>query len=416
MLKMVETFSGIGAQAKALKNAKIDHEILNTADWDINAILAYDYIHNGDYVEPNKYSKMNKEELLKILSKYTLSFDGKKPAKEGQLERQNIEFLRRLCFSIDRSHNLISVTDIKGEDLPNDMNILTYSFPCQDLSLAGCWHGNNGGIDRNANNRSSMLWQIERMLLERKNQNLPMPRFLLMENVRNIMSKKHEANFEMWKKSLREMGYVNYVFSLNAIYFGIPQKRIRAYMVSVYVGNNEKLKKKVNEYFEKNNLEKVTDPKQLNRKDLHIKDILRLDYTNPVYKKEAEESQPKDTSSRRDIYRDNEKLFTSGKYAKIAPTLTTKQDRHPNSGVIDFYNEKNGMSNFRYITPREGFMFMGFDESDYEALLKNNFLVSARGNVFTRDKMNKMAGNSIVVNVLEEIFKQIDYIDKKIFN
>ena len=415
MLKMVETFSGIGAQAKALKNAKIDHEILNTADWDINAILAYDYIHNGNYVEPNKYSKMKKEELLKILSKYTLSFDGKKPAKVGQLERQNIEFLKRLCFSIDRSHNLISVTDIKGEDLPNDMNILTYSFPCQDLSLAGCWHGNNGGIDRNANNRSSMLWQIERMLLERKKQNLSMPRFLLMENVRNIMSKKHEANFEMWKKSLKDMGYTNYVFPLNAIYFGIPQKRIRAYMVSVYVGKDEKLKERINKYFEKNDLTKITDPRQLDRKVIQIKDILRLDYTNPIYKKEAEESQPKDTSSRRNIYRDNEKLYTFGKYAKIAPTLTTKQDRHPNSGVIDFNNEKKGMSSFRYITPREGFMFMGFDESDYEALLNNNFSVSARGNIFTRDKMNKMAGNSIVVNVLEEIFKQIDYIDKNIF-
>ena len=258
MLKMVETFSGIGAQAKALQNAKIEHEILNTADWDINAILAYDYIHNGDYVEPNNYSKMSKAELLKILSKYTLSFDGKKPAKSVQLERQNVEFLKRLCFSIDRSHNLVSVTDIKGADLPNDMNILTYSFPCQDLSLAGCWHGNNGGIDRNANNRSSMLWQIERILLERKKQNLTMPRFLLMENVRNIMSKKHEANFEMWKTSLRNMGYVNYVFPLNAIYFGIPQKRIRAYMVSVYVGNDKVLKKNVDNYFNKNNLTKIT--------------------------------------------------------------------------------------------------------------------------------------------------------------
>ena len=252
MLKMVETFSGIGAQAKALKNANIDFEILNTADWDINAILAYDYIHNGDYIEPNKYSNKTKEELLNILSKYTLSFDGKKPAKEGQLERQNVNFLRRLCFSIDRSHNLISVTDIRGEDLPNNMNILTYSFPCQDLSLAGCWHGNNSGIDRNANNRSSMLWQIERMLLERKSQNLSMPRFLLMENVRNIMSKKHENNFEMWKKSLRDMGYVNYVFPLNAMYFGIPQKRIRAYMISIYVGKDEKLKKKIDNYFKKN--------------------------------------------------------------------------------------------------------------------------------------------------------------------
>lgn len=416
MLKMVETFSGIGAQAKALQNAKIEYEILNTADWDINAILAYDYIHNGDYVEPNKYSKMSKEKLLRTLSKYTLSFDGKEPANKGQLERQNVEFLKRLCFSIDRSHNLISVTDIKGVDLPNDMNILTYSFPCQDLSLAGCWHGNNGGIDRNANNRSSMLWQIERILLERKKQNLTLPRFLLMENVRNIMSKKHEANFEMWKTSLQDMGYINYVFPLNAIHFGIPQKRIRAYMVSVYVGNDKKLKKKVDNYFKKNDLRKITDPKQLNRKKVHIKDILRIDYSNPIYKKEADESQPKDTPSRRNIYNDNEKLYTLGHFAKIAPTLTTKQDRHPNSGVIDYCNGRKGMSNFRYITPREGFMLMGFNETDYEALLRNNFSVSGKSKIFTRDKMNKMAGNSIVVDVLEEIFKQIDYLDKKIFN
>ena len=85
---------------------------------------------------------MKKDELLKILSKYTLSFDGKKPAKLEMFEKQNIEFLRKLCFSIDRSKNLVSVTDIKGQDLPNDMNILTYSFPCQDLSSAGYWHGN----------------------------------------------------------------------------------------------------------------------------------------------------------------------------------------------------------------------------------------------------------------------------------
>lgn len=415
MLKMVETFSGIGAQAKALKNAKIDFKILNTADWDINAILAYDYIHNGDYIEPNMYSNMTKEELLNILSKYTLSFDGKQPAKFSQLERKDTNFLKRLCYSIDRSNNLISVTDIKGEDLPDDMNILTYSFPCQDLSLAGCWHGNNGGIDRNANNRSSMLWQIERILLERKNQNLSMPRFLLMENVRNIMSKKHAANFEMWQNSLKKMGYYNYVLPLNAIHFGIPQKRIRAYMISIYVGKNKKLKKKVEDYLEKNNLAKIVDPKQLNRKIINIKDILKVDYSNPIYKKEAEESQPKDTPSRRDIYKDNEKLYEFGRFASIAPTLTTKQDRHPNSGVIEFNNGKKGMSKFRYITPRECFMFMGFDESDYEALLRNNFLVNDKNYIFTRDKMNKMAGNSIVVNVLEEIFKQVDYIDKNIF-
>lgn len=415
MLKMVETFSGIGAQAKALKNINIEYKILNTADWDVNAIIAYDYIHNGN-PKGSKYDSMNKDELLKCLSKYTLSMDGKKPSSIKQIKSMNVEFLRRLCYSIERSHNLISVTDIKGEDLPNEMNILTYSFPCQDLSLAGCWHGNNSGIDRNANNRSSMLWQIERILKERKTQDLPMPRFLLMENVRNIMSKKHESNFKMWRDSLEDMGYSNYVFALNAVNFGIPQKRVRAYMVSVLTDGDKKLKEKIDEYFEKNNLEKIHDPKKLGRKMKKIDSILRVDYNNPIYKKEADESQPKNTESRRQIYIDNEKLYHNGIFADIAPTLTTKQDRHPNSGVIDYESSKEGMSSFRYLTPREGFLLMGFDEDDYDKVINNNFQSFRSNKFFTRDKLNKMAGNSIVVNVLEEIFKQIDYIDKNLFN
>lgn len=415
MLKMVETFSGIGAQAKALSNIGIKCEILNTADWDVNAIIAYDYIHNGK-PKKSKYDKMKKDDLIRILSKYTLSLDGKSPASQKQIEFQNIEFLRRLCYSIERTHNLISVTDIKGEELPDEMNILTYSFPCQDLSLAGCWHGNNSGIDRNANNRSSMLWQIERILKERNDHALKMPRFLLMENVQNIMSKKHEANFKMWKDSLMNMGYRNYVFSLNAVNFGIPQKRVRAYMVSILTEGNEELEQRLDEYFEANNLENIRDPRELGRKMKSMSKIIQVNYDNPIYRKEADESQPNDTGSRRQIYINNEKLYHNGKFAKIAPTLTTKQDRHPNSGVIDYDTNKENMSKFRYLTPREGFLLMGFEQSDYNKLINNNFMTRTGKYFFTRDKLNKMAGNSIVVNVLEEIFKQIDYIDKNFFD
>ena len=73
---IVELFSGIGSQAKALENIGIKHKILCTVDWDINAIIAYDLIHNGKQ-NLAKYEKYNKDELLNILSKYTLSRDGK---------------------------------------------------------------------------------------------------------------------------------------------------------------------------------------------------------------------------------------------------------------------------------------------------------------------------------------------------
>lgn len=141
MLKMVETFSGIGSQVKALKKANIECEILNTADWDINAIIAYDLIHHGKQ-KLKKYEKMTKEEILKSLENLTLSIDGKSPASSRMIKSLNYDTLIRLRCAIDRSKNLISITDIKGEDLSDEMNILTYSFPCQDLSVAGAWHGN----------------------------------------------------------------------------------------------------------------------------------------------------------------------------------------------------------------------------------------------------------------------------------
>ncbi len=415
MLRMVETFSGIGAQSKALRNANIEHEILNTADWDINAIIAYDLIHSKN-IDNSKYSNLTKDELLKLLDGKTLSLDGKKAATREMIEKLNINVLIHLCGAIDRTKNLISVTDIKGEDLPNDMNILTYSFPCQDLSVAGFWHGNKGGIDRDANNRSSMLWQIERMLLERKKQDLPMPRFLLMENVRNITSHQHVANFNSWKKSLEDMGYKNIVLKLDSSYFGIPQKRVRIYMISILSNNDREINDAINEYFANHDLQNVNYVCNLNIRKTNIEDILKIDYTKEKYKKEADFSQPNDTKSRRDIYNSNCHLF-DGKIIKqeYISTLTTKQDRHPNSGVIDYDNGKDGKSKFRYITPREGFMFMGFSEDDYEVIVNNNFQKRGESEFFTRDKLNKMAGNSIVVNVLEEIFKQIEYINNYMF-
>lgn len=413
MLKVVETFSGIGAQAAALRNIGIDFEVIGTADWDVNAILAYDLIHNGN-PEKSKYDNMTKEELLQLLSKYTLSMDGKKPATQKQIENQNHEFLSRLCAAIDRSHQMISVTDIKGNDIPNDTDLLTYSFPCQDLSAAGFWHGNKGGIDRDANNRSSMLWQIERILLEKYNLESPMPKFLLMENVPNIVSARNIHNFNEWKDSLKKMGYESYSMILNAKDFGIPQKRRRVYMLSIYTNHDPKLKEKLDKYFENHNLQDEKYLKKLKLKNRKVEEILKLDYTNEAYKFEADCSQPKDTKSRQSIWSDNEKLFYKNKIqVNIIPTLTTKQDRHPNSGVIE-YPKTKCMSAFRYLTPRESFMLMGFEESDFEIIIKNNFKSKRGKDFFTRDKLNKMAGNSIVVYVLEQIFKEVDEINTTI--
>ena len=414
MLEVVESFSGIGSQVKALKNRKIEHKIVATIDWDINAIIAYDIINNGK-PELNEYSLLEKDELIDILKEYVLSSNGKEAMPLENLRKMKKIELEHLVGAIKRTNNLTSITSVRGEDLPLNIDLFTYSFPCQDLSIAGTWHGNNSGIDRKLKNRSGMLWEVERILIERRNKNLPLPKFLLMENVSNILSNKHKNNFQEWKDNLEKLGYVNYVYSLNAKDFGIPQKRIRTYMLSVKC-DDEKIKNQVEDYIENNDLRKEEFREKLEIETKTLKDILKIDYeANNLYKEEANRIQPNETPSRIKIYEENDKIFDGKKILiDTIATITTKQDRNPNSGVIDYDSGRVGKCKFRYLTPRECFMLMGFDEEDFQILIDNNFTVGKNRKFFTDSKLYKLAGNSIVVNVLEQIFMQVDYINRNI--
>lgn len=272
------------------------------------------------------------------------------------------------------------------------------------------------GIDRNAHNRSGMLWEVERILKERVANNLELPKFLLMENVSAILGSRHKKNFDEWINYLKEIGYTNHIYTLNAKNFGIPQKRVRTYMISILAKQDENKEKQIEEYFRKHNLENEEYVNKIIKKQKNLQDdILKLNYKNIQYKMEADECQPNDTESRREIYNKNDILYTSKKVNNIVvSTVTTKQDRHPNSGLIDYISDNKNKSNYRYLTPRECFLLMGFEEKDFQQIIDNNFEARKGEMFFTRDKLYKMAGNSIVVNVLEEIFKQIIYIQENI--
>lgn len=417
MLKVLEAFSGIGAQAKALERQKIDHEIINTVDWDINAIVAYDIIHNGKQ-DLSQYEKLSKKELISKLSKYTLSPDGKNLYQNGDISHVNIVELRSVLAAIDRSHNLVSITDVTYKNIPEDLDLFTYSFPCQDLSIASFWHGNMSGIDRDAHNRSGMLWEVERILKECVEFNHRKPRMLLMENVNNILAPRHMGNFQEWIDYLSKIGYYNKIYKLNAKKFGIPQNRTRVFMLSVYVGNDADKKTMIEDYFNSHNLESDDYVKTLPLNRLTIKDILRTDYSQARYLKEANESQLNNTKSRQKIIAENDHIFeeTTKKYITEIKTITTKQDRNPNSGVIEYRTGIVGKADYRYLTARECFIAMGFDESDFDKLIENNIMLGKNRPMFSMGKLIKMAGNSIVVNVLEAIFIQVEEIKKLIPN
>lgn len=417
MLKVLEAFSGIGAQAKALERQNIEHIIENTVDWDINAIVAYDLIHHGKQ-DLSPYEALSDQNIISLLHNFTLSPDGKSPFTNGEVSHISSSALRCILAAIERSNNLVSITDMTYRDVPEDLDIMTYSFPCQDLSIAGVWHGNMSGINREAHNRSGMLWEIERLLKECVANGKTTPKMLLMENVSNILAAPHKENFQEWQSYLTSIGYYNKIYQLNAKNFGIPQNRKRAFMLSIYIGGEEGLKNQLDNYFTNHNLEDENYTIKLPIRRMSLKDILRLDYSVPKYLDEANESQLHDTPSRQKIIDENDHIYVESTkaFASEIKTITTKQDRNPNSGVIEYPHIAENRAPFRYLTARECFIAMGFDERDYEQLVESNIMLCRNRPMFSSGKLIKMAGNSIVVNILEAIFLQVEEIRKMIFN
>lgn len=190
-IRLIETFAGIGSQAKALENLGANFEHWKVIEFDQHAVDSYNAVHGTNF-ETKDITKVHANEL-------------------------DIRERERYCY------------------------ILTYSFPCQDLSLAG----KQRGMEKGSGTRSGLLWEIERILDECK-ENLP--QVLLMENVPQVIGSKNIQDFILWRRKLESLGYSNYVKLLNAKDYGIPQNRNRCFMVSI-LGNYHydfPIKKKLN--------------------------------------------------------------------------------------------------------------------------------------------------------------------------
>ncbi len=408
---LVEFFSGIGSQARALENLELTVNTLATCEWDIHAFVAYDAIHNSPELD-DEFAQMEKDDILDILKKYTLSNDGKQAMEYAILKTYSVEVLRYILSGIQKSNNFVDISSLDGSSMPENIDILTYSFPCQDLSNVGAFHGYNKGIDKDSNSRSSLLWQVGRILQEMKNADKSLPRFLVMENVPTLLSKRHFGNFKTWIDDLKKLGYFSRYFQLNALDFGLPQNRPRLLMLSVWFGNDEELYQQLEEYFETINEEKVIKLYQKTPYYKHgkrkIHKLLRTNYTDKRLLEEAIECTPNDTPSRRKIWEENPQIIlpddTPNPEIKYIRTITTKQDRNPNSGNLYFDSGIAGRSKFRYLTPRECLLFMGFKDKDFKNIKKRNIEIHKNSFLFPRDKIIRMAGNSIPVKLLEGIF------------
>ena len=231
-IRLIELFAGYGSQHLALKYLGANFESHRIAEWAVKSIQAYKDLHCPE--DHTDYAKgMTHEELTESLYKMGISSNYNEPMSRDAIARLGIERERVIYNNIQATHNLVSVCNIHAEDLGiTEKNkyeyIMTYSFPCQDLSLAG----KTQGMKKGSGTRSGLLWEVERILNELKERN-ELPQVLLMENVTQVHGVQNWEDFEAWKKALKQLGYCNFWQDLIATDYGVPQTRDRTFMVSI---------------------------------------------------------------------------------------------------------------------------------------------------------------------------------------
>lgn len=392
-MKLFESFSGIGSQIEAMNNLMRNDDLLKqlglikekikfvnvgTSEWFIDAIISYDALHHGVQTTFPKYEKLSKKVMLKFLLKYTLSKDSKNPCTREEIKKLPFEKIRQIYIALKRNKNFGSIVDIKPEDLPQ-IDIFTYSFPCQNLSTIGKGEGLEVGT------KSGLLWEIQRILYGLKLLKR-LPKFLVMENVKALFSKKHISGWNRFASFLETLGYKNTTMVLNAKDFGIPQNRERAFCIS-----------------ELNGVDEIIVESKGSHTNIH--DFLDLDNDDLI--EEYKAAMPNNTPSRIKWIEKSKHLNNM----THCMTITTKTDRFPNPGI--FFSDINGklvdnvlndwningeVAPYRFLTPREQLQLMGFKSNSYDVLKSIGM---------SKTKIQLMAGNSIVVSKLEAIFTSI---------
>ena len=332
----------------------------------------------------------------------------------------------------------------------SDFDLLTCSSPCTDFSAAGLQKGGEKG----SGTRSSLLWECERAIKEKK------PKYLLMENVADLVRSKFIKLFNKWQSTLEGYGYTNYAKVMNAKNYGVPQNRERIFMVSVRNDVNQKF------YF--------PEPFKL---DKRLKDILDDSVDEKYYLSERTIKgflehnerhiakgtgflfQPKNKDEIACCVRSNAALCPTDNILYVdrignvnpsgngmngevfstnglAPTLTTNKGEGnkilepkevigstqknacigtvngPSSCITSACGIGGGQTpmitynnspRIRKLTPTECFRLMDVDNKDIHKLLNSGI---------SNSQLYKLAGNSIVVSCLYHIFRKL-FIEKE---
>lgn len=470
-IRLIELFGGYGSQALALKYLGVEFEHWKLVEWAVKSIQAYKDIHFTDV--DVKMKDRSKEEMVEFLFSKGISSNYNEPMTKQQISRLSEEQLKTIIKNIYITHNLVDISQVKGKDLEivdtdKYCYIMTYSFPCQDLSLAG-----NRALMSDTSTRSGLLWEVERILTELEEK----PQILLMENVPQVHGEGAKEDFNKWQLRLEELGYKNYWQDLIATDYGIPQTRNRCFMISILGEYNYTfpkpipLKLKLKDLLEDNVDEKyflsnamiqhiesrmpsgdfhittginvgnkesletagtittragnrATDNYLIENDDYDYSKekgkIIRIKNATKKGYLEATDGDGVDISGRMEHHRGTvqkgktQTLSTMGgenngvvvgtyQYAKSDRFMQGKDRLQLGKEVSDTLQttQKEGIVNsdlrIRKLTPKECFRLMGVKDEDFEKCAKNQ----------SDSSLYHLAGDSIVVNILMAIFKEL---------
>lgn len=464
-LEVIELCSGIGAQIKGIKNTNLfDASVVATADLDKEVVVSYAAIHCGLTNEMiNSYEGYpSKEDMVQQLTDKRLGYDFKKDKSYNweklSKKKDKTKGIEKYWLADYISHNLGDMMQIKA--LPV-CDMLTYSTPCTDLSIAGKqeglkWSCQDCGYEYDpskldvdtryicpnceGNNikstRSGLLYEVERLLVKAKENN-NLPKYLLMENVDALVSKKYIDSFNDWIDRLENLGYNSYSQTINAKNTGIPQNRNRIFCISILKNIDTKQfefpkpfdigirlkdlletdENVLEKYFLSDEVQRrlqITDQKfeknivgttkpefrTIGQRDLVYQEgavmgtLVATDYKQPkqVLTSTNEPIHIADLCSEKfqRMHEQSRRIYSE---EGIAPAMHTCGGGNTEPKV-----EKNNLRIVRKLTPKECHRLMGFDDIDYENC-KDIGMSDTQG--------YKQTGNSIVVNVIELLMEHL---------
>lgn len=464
-LEVIELCSGIGAQIKGIKNTNLfDASVVATADLDKEVVVSYAAIHCGLTNEMiNSYEGYpSKEDMVQQLTDKRLGYDFKKDKSYNweklSKKKDKTKGIEKYWLADYISHNLGDMMQIKA--LPV-CDMLTYSTPCTDLSIAGKqeglkWSCQDCGYEYDpskldvdtryicpnceGNNikstRSGLLYEVERLLVKAKENN-NLPKYLLMENVDALVSKKYIDSFNDWIDRLENLGYNSYSQTINAKNTGIPQNRNRIFCISILKNIDTKQfefpkpfdtgirlkdlletdENVLEKYFLSDEVQRrlqITDQKfeknivgttkpefrTIGQRDLVYQEgavmgaLVATDYKQPkqvlVSTNEPIHIANLCSEKFRRMHEQSRRIYSE---EGIAPAMHTC-----GGGNTEPKIEKNNLRIVRKLTPKECHRLMGFDDIDYENC-KDIGMSDTQG--------YKQSGNSIVVNVIELLMEHL---------